>query len=283
MWHRHRNHIQPQKQHGCGGFSGFAALLLIARYVWSTFHLTVRFSSLWAKPYELKMWRFCQRNEPVQLLNAGWWRLSQTEGWQGARRSGRDEVPPPVPDCEEITEPRLVLGLEAGLQAVKRACWAGGSSWFTGIDGEIDATVNGVVILVGGRGLAGVLAPPPGGIVVRVVNERDAGGGVVYPKLGVSHEVVDGWSWVWFFQAFIEGATECIHHADLPWRKGERAQWEVTSRERIEGLDGEGETLAVVVRRVGGEEEEEVREQQEKRQLQSALCFHIRCLQLTRF
>lgn len=99
---------------------------------------------------------------------------------------------PPVPDCEEMTATRLPSVLEAGLQAVKRACWAGGSSGFTGIDGEIDATVNGVVILVGGRGLAGVLSPPPGGIVVRVVDERDAGGGVVYPKLGVSHEVVDG-------------------------------------------------------------------------------------------
>lgn len=33
----------------------------------------------------------------------------------------------PVPDGVEITEPRLVSGLEAGLQAVKRAGGAGGS------------------------------------------------------------------------------------------------------------------------------------------------------------
>lgn len=181
-------------------------------------------------------------------------------------------------------ELRLALGLEAGLQAVKRACWAGGSSWFTGIDGEIDATVNGVVILVGGWGLAGVLPPPPGGIVVRVVNERDAGGGVVYPKLGVSHEVVDGWSWVWLFQAFIEGATERIHHADLPWEKGERARWGAMSRERIEGSDGEGENLAVVVRRVGGGAEGgEGGSNNRKGNCSLCYVFHIRCLHLTRF
>lgn len=201
------------------------------------------------------MWRFCQRKRTctscwAQGDDGG----AGLRGWQGARRSGGggDEMPDPAPRTVRKLQSRgWRRGLEAGLQAVKRACWAGGCSWFTGIDGEVDATVNGIVILVGGRGLAGVLPPPPGGIVVRVVDERDAGGGVVYPKLGVSHEVVDGWSRVWFFQAFIEGATERIHHADLPWGEGERARWETASQERVEGLDGEGESLALVVRRVG--------------------------------
>lgn len=75
---------------------------------------------------------------------------------------------------------------------MKRARGAGGSSGFTGIDGQIDATVDGVVILVWGRGLAGVFPPPPSGIIVCVIDEGDAGCGVFYPKLGVCHEVVDG-------------------------------------------------------------------------------------------
>lgn len=97
---------------------------------------------------------------------------------------------------------------------MKRASGAGGGGRFTGVDGEIDATVDGVVIFVGGCGLAGVL-PPPGRIIVRVVDEWDVGRGVFYPKLRVGHEVVDGRPGVWFFQAFIERAAECIHNADL--------------------------------------------------------------------
>lgn len=140
-----------------------------------------------------------------------WARRRRVTRWEGIR------CPIPSQTVRKSQSRGWRWGLEAGLQAVKRACRAGGGSWFTGIDGEVDATVNGVVILVGRGGLAGVFPPPPGGIVVRVVDERDAGGGVVYPKLGVRHEVVDGWSRVWFFQAFVEGATERIHDADLPW------------------------------------------------------------------
>lgn len=93
---------------------------------------------------------------------------------------------------EEETAGGLGWGLEAGLQAVKGAGGAGGSRRFTGVDGQVDAAVDGVVVLVGRRGLAGELAPPAGGVVVRVVDEGDAGRGVLYPKLRVRHEVVDG-------------------------------------------------------------------------------------------
>lgn len=113
-------------------------------------------------------------------------------------------------------------GLETGLQAVKGAGGAGGRSRFTGVDGQVDAAVDGVVVLVGRRGLAGELGPPAAGVVVRVVDERDAGRGVLYPKLGVRHEVVDGRSGVGLLQAFIEGATERVDNSDLSCRGGGR-------------------------------------------------------------
>lgn len=122
-------------------------------------------------------------------------------------------------------EAEVVLGrwgLEAGLQAVKGAGGAGGSRRFTGVDGQVDAAVDGVVVLVGRRRLAGELALPAGGVVVRVVDEGDAGRGVVYPELGVRHEVVDGRSGVGFLQAFVEGATERVHNSDLSCRRGGR-------------------------------------------------------------
>lgn len=106
-------------------------------------------------------------------------------------------------------------GLEASLQAVQRAGRAGGGGGFTDVNSEVDTTVNGVVVLVRRRGLAGVLCPPPGGIIVRVIDEGDTRCGVVYPKLRVCHEVVYRCSGVRFFQAFVEGATECIYNSDL--------------------------------------------------------------------
>ena len=39
---------------------------------------------------------------------------------------------------------------------------ARGGGRFARIDGEVNATVYGVVIFVGGRGLTGKLPPPPG-------------------------------------------------------------------------------------------------------------------------
>lgn len=53
-------------------------------------------------------------------------------------------------------------GLEAGLQAVERAGGAGGGGRFTDVDGKVDATINGVVVLVRRRRLAGVLRLPSG-------------------------------------------------------------------------------------------------------------------------
>lgn len=98
---------------------------------------------------------------------------------------------------------------------MQRTGGAGGSGGFTDVDCEVDAAVDGVVVLVRGRGLTGVLPRLPSRIVVRVVDERDAGCGVVYPKLWVGHEVVYGCSGVLFFKAFVKGATECIHNSDL--------------------------------------------------------------------
>lgn len=117
-------------------------------------------------------------------------------------------------------EKKWTAGLEAGLQAVKGAGGAGGGRRFTGVDGQVDAAVDGVVVLVGRRGLAGELAPPAGGVFVRVVDEGDAGRGVLYPKLGVRHEVVDGRSGVGLLQAFVEGATERVDNSDLSCRRG---------------------------------------------------------------
>lgn len=119
-------------------------------------------------------------------------------------------------------------GLEAGLQAVEWTGRAWGASRFTDVDGKVDATINGIVVLVGWRGLAGVFGPPPGRIIVRVINEGDAWRGVIYPKLRVRHEVVYGCSGVRFFQAFIEGATECIHNSNLLCEKSKKGKGKKT-------------------------------------------------------
>lgn len=130
---------------------------------------------------------------------------------------------------------RLDWRLEAGLQAVQGAGGAGGSGGFTGVNGEIDATVDGIVVLVGGRGLAGVLLPPPGGVIVHVVDEGQAGGGVFYPKFGLRHEVVDGCSGIWFLQAFVEGAAERVHNTDLSrGERGEREEGDVRDAAAVE-------------------------------------------------
>lgn len=79
---------------------------------------------------------------------------------------------------------------------------------------QVDATVYGVVVLVGGRGWGG----PQALLVlihVCVIDEWDVVGVVIDQKLGRRHEVMDGGLGFWFLQAFIERATECFHHPDL--------------------------------------------------------------------
>lgn len=44
---------------------------------------------------------------------------------------------------------KWAAGLEAGLQAVKGAGGAGGGRRFTGVDGQVDAAVDSIVVLVG--------------------------------------------------------------------------------------------------------------------------------------
>ena len=106
-------------------------------------------------------------------------------------------------------------GLDGGLQTVQGASRTGGGSGFTGVGGQVDATVDGVVVLVGRGRLAGVLPARRVLLHVCVVDEGDVGRGVLYPKLGVRHEVVDGGSGFGLFQSFIKGAAECIHDTDL--------------------------------------------------------------------
>lgn len=97
---------------------------------------------------------------------------------------------------------------------MKRAPGNGGRGRFTRVDSQIDTAVDGVVVLVGRRGLTGVL---PGGLVVHVdvVYERNVGRRVLYSKLRVTHEIVDGGSGFGFFQAFVERATKCVHDTYL--------------------------------------------------------------------
>lgn len=96
------------------------------------------------------------------------------------------------------------------------------------------AALHRVIVLVGGRrngqggrgrgrrgrgvARAGRVAFG-GGIVlgVGVVDQGDVGLRVLYPELGVGHEVVDGRPRLGLLQPLIEGdgAAECIHHSDL--------------------------------------------------------------------
>lgn len=110
-------------------------------------------------------------------------------------------------------------GLKGCFQTMEGASGTGGGSWFACVGGEVYATVNGVVVLVGGGGLTGQVLP---GLVVDVgvIYEGDVGCGVFYSKLRMGHEIVNGGSGFWFFQAFIERATKCIHNTDLyGWKK----------------------------------------------------------------
>lgn len=97
---------------------------------------------------------------------------------------------------------------------MKRAPGTGGSSRFTRVGRQVYAAVDGVVVLVGRWGLTGVL---PGCLVINVgvVYERNVRCGVLYSKLWVRHEIVDGGSGFGFFQAFVEGATKCVHNTYL--------------------------------------------------------------------
>lgn len=71
-----------------------------------------------------------------------------------------------------------------------------------------------------GRSVAGAGRVALGGSVVLcvgVVYEGNMGLRVLYPKLGVGHEIVDRCSRLGLLQPLIEGdgAAECIHHPDL--------------------------------------------------------------------
>lgn len=114
-------------------------------------------------------------------------------------------------------------GLERSLQTMKGAPGTGWGSRFTCVGGEVYAAVDGIVVLVGRWWLAWIL---PGRLViyVSVVYEGDVGCRVLYSKLRMGHEVVDGGSRFGFFQAFVERATERIHHADL-WKDRDRNEW----------------------------------------------------------
>lgn len=80
-----------------------------------------------------------------------------------------------------------------------------------------------------------MLLPPPGGVIVHVVDEGQAGGGVFYPKFGLRHEVVDGCSGIWFLQAFVEGAAERVHNTDLSrGERGEREEGDVRDAAAVE-------------------------------------------------
>lgn len=136
---------------------------------------------------------------------------------------------------------------------MKGAGGAGGGRRFTGVDGQVDAAVDGVVVLVGRRGLAGELAPPAGGVFVRVVDEGDAGRGVLYPKLGVRHEVVDGRSGVGLLQAFVEGATERVDNSDLSCRRGGAGRGEGGEKSTVRGGAQRGEEGTLRDRRWGRE------------------------------
>lgn len=141
------------------------------------------------------------------------------------------QISPSLPSRQENADARSVNGksswvwdnrgtisrvrlLKRCLQAMERAPGDGGRCRFTRVGSQIDAAVDGVVVLVGRRGLSGVL---PGGLVVHVgvVYERNVGRRVLYSKLRVSHEIVDGGSGFGFFQAFVERATKCVHDAYL--------------------------------------------------------------------
>lgn len=106
------------------------------------------------------------------------------------------------------------MWLKRCLQTMKRAPGTGGSGRFTRVGRQVYTAIDGVVVLVGRRGLTGVL---PGRLVVNVgvVYERNVRCGVLYSKLGMSHEIVDGGSGIGFFQAFVERATKCVHNTDL--------------------------------------------------------------------
>lgn len=100
------------------------------------------------------------------------------------------------------------------------ASGAGGGGRFARVGGEVYATVDGVVVLVGRRGLTEGQVLPGLVVDVSVVYEGDVGRGVFYSKLRMAHEIVNGGSGFWFFQAFIERATKCIHNTDLyGWTK----------------------------------------------------------------
>ncbi len=116
---------------------------------------------------------------------------------------------------------------------MKWAPGTGGSSRFTCVGCQVYAAVDGVVVLVGRWGLTGVL---PGRLVVNVdvdvVYERNVRCGVLYSKLWMSHEIVDGGSWVRFFPSLRRGSYEMRSQHVSAWGKRLLSKaWKVSSED----------------------------------------------------
>lgn len=127
-----------------------------------------------------------------------------------------------------------VVRSNRGLQAVEGA---------PGL-GEAELAVHGVVVPVEGRGApqaapTSLLESVRLGLVLGAVKEWCPRLVLLQDELWVSHEVMDGASGFGFLEAFVEGATERIHHFDLGGvgRKKTKSQW---CCQRA-GLEGESE------------------------------------------
>lgn len=123
--------------------------------------------------------------------------------------------------CTKVVLTGRVAGvvLKGSFHAVEWANQTGrGGRCLAGIGAQVDAAVDGVVVLVGGLRGASPEAPSRGGLAllhVRIVDEGDVMDVVVDQELGRRHEVMDGGLRVRLLQPFVEGATERFHYADL--------------------------------------------------------------------
>lgn len=112
-----------------------------------------------------------------------------------------------------------VLRSNRGLQAVEGA---------PGL-GEAELAVHGVVVPVEGRGApqaapTSLLESVRLGLVFGAVKEWCPRLVFLQDELWVSHEVMDGASGFGFLEAFVEGATERIHHFDCPQEEMQQQQ-----------------------------------------------------------